>query len=121
VLKDFGVRGGVGGTSSESGTVGERYVIPTALWRPVMSAFWKKQAIVTSPAVPPETSAGIVIRWMVDGLRSCHLGSVTTFSGSKYFQRRMTFAAPGSARIIVFPPLAGSCVRVSLLQWSLLL
>ncbi len=96
-------------------------MIPKALWRPVMSAFWNRQAMVTSPAVPSEASAGIVIRWTVDGLRSCHLGSVTTFSGSKYFQRRITFAAPGSARIIVFPPLAGSCFKVSSWQWSLLL
>jgi hypothetical protein len=29
-------------------------------------------------------------------------------------------AAAGSARIMVFPPLSGSCLRVALWQWSLL-
>lgn len=51
---------------------------------------------------------------------SSNLGRVMTFSGAKYFQPRMTLAADGSARIRVFPPLLGNCVRVSLWQWSLL-
>jgi len=49
---------------------------------------------------------------------SSHFGSVIIFEGEKYFQPRITFAALGSARMRVFPPFGGSCVRVCSWQWS---
>ena len=51
---------------------------------------------------------------------SSHLGSVTSLLESKYFHPFMTLTVPGSARIRVFPPLAGSWVRVCSWQWSVL-
>jgi len=49
---------------------------------------------------------------------SSHFGRVIILDGEKYFQPRMTLAAEGSARMTVFPPLGGSCVRVCSWQWS---
>lgn len=58
---------------------------------------------------------GLVLRRV-----SSHFGSVIIFEGEKYFQPRITFAAEGSARMTVLPPLGGSCLRVCSWQWSVL-
>jgi len=105
-----GEAGGVIGNASKP-KVGARYVIPMALCNPVMSAFWGRYAIVTSPIVPRGLSAGIGIRWTVDGLPSrgsSHFGNVTTFSSSKCFQALIAFADAGSARMVVFIPCPGN-------------
>lgn len=91
--------------------------MPTALWRPVKSNFCGRKETVTSPGEPWGASAGTGKRWTV-GLRgrrgSSHLSRVTTLLVSKYFQPLITLAAAHSARMIVFPPLGGSCLRVGL-------
>lgn len=78
----------------------------------MISAFCCKYAIVTSPIRPKGVGVGIGMRYIAGDLRlryeSSHLGSVTTLSASKCFHPRMVLAADGSARIIVFPPLAGN-------------
>ena len=76
---------------------------------------------MTSPCIPCECEAPIGLRCMFEGFVSSHLGSVRTFLASKYFHPLITFAAPGSASMIVFPPLAGNWVKVSRWQWSDLL
>ncbi len=95
--------------------------MPIALWSPVTSGFCGMNATVTSPGEPCGASAGREIRYMVELnlLRdSSYFEKVMSFSASKCFHPFMTFAAPGSARIRVFPPTWGSWVRVSLWQWS---
>lgn len=83
--------------------------MPIALCRPVISFFCARKVIVTSPGFPPCIRGGTGILNMEDTfLEASHLGRVTTFSGSKYFQPFITFAAAGAASIRVFPPLCGS-------------
>jgi hypothetical protein len=90
-------------------------VIPTALCTCVRSAFCAMYAIVTSPFEPSGPRAGIGIRIIFVLLRprASHFGRVTTFSASKCFHLLIVFAAAGSAKMMVFPPLGGNCVRVS--------
>ena len=83
------------------GAVGGRYVIPMALWRPVRSRFAGMNATVASPCSEADESPGIWKRIIEDGFSSENMGSACTFSGGKYFQLRIFFAAPGSARMRV--------------------
>lgn len=117
--EEFGESGGVRGNICLNGEntekaedVGGRYVIPMALWRPVMSYFCGMKAIVTSPSVPPASRAGSWTRYNVEGRRSRHFGKVTTFLGSKYFQLRIILVEVEPARIMVFPPKGGRVLSV---------
>lgn len=130
VLCELGVAGGERGSVMAGVATfklcvgGGRYVIPIAACRPTRSRFsCGMKATVTSPAWPPGAAGGTGIRRtdsLPVGLGSSHRSIVRILSWSKYFQLRIKRAAVGSARMRVLLPLAGSCLSVASLQWSLL-
>lgn len=92
--------------------------MPIALCSRVISDFCARKATVTSPANPFGVSEGRGIRYILGAVffDFSHFGRVASLLVSKYFHRLITLAAVASARMIVFPPVCGSCVSVALWQ-----
>jgi hypothetical protein len=76
-------------------------VIATPLCIPIRSKASAKNEIVTSPSDPFGLNAGMGNRRTALGFLGSHLSKAWTWSGSKYFQLFMRFAAAGAARKIV--------------------
>lgn len=84
-----------------SAKVGDRYVIPIALCKPVISNLVGMNAMVASPGLPPAIKGGIKNLMIEPGFLSEYVGIVTTRERGKCLKPRIFLAADGSARMVV--------------------